>query len=306
MIVCITGGSGFVGTHLVNMHLSCGDEVRLLTRKTNYSIEGAKVFLGDLTKEEVKLNDFLNGADILYHCAGEINNEKLMHSLHVDGTKKLIKSAYNKINRWVQLSSVGAYGPHRDGVITEKTIENPINLYEKTKTISDKIVKESGLPYVIIRPSAIFGNNMSNQSIFQMCAMIQNRYFIYLGKPNPTVNYIHVDDVVNGMMRSATHVKAVNQTYIINQSLFLEQMVEKLMEGMNCKNKIIRLPVMPFKIIALLSIINKQFPLTYSRIAAMTNRVCYDSMKINKELNFVYESTLEERFLKFSESLKVY
>ena len=68
MIVAVTGGTGFVGASLVRAHLAKGDEVRVLSRGRSSPVTGeARMVQGDLTMAQ----EFV-GADILYHCAGEL------------------------------------------------------------------------------------------------------------------------------------------------------------------------------------------------------------------------------------------
>ena len=107
MIIAITGGSGFIGKKLVDRHIQQGDQVRLLSRKSPLRSVDVQYFLGDLSSSSVDLSDFVDSVDILYHCAGEVNNKSLMQELHVNGTQRLVDAAQGKIGRWVQLSSVG-------------------------------------------------------------------------------------------------------------------------------------------------------------------------------------------------------
>ena len=118
MIIAITGGSGFVGQQLLRYYVQKGYEVRVLSRKELKKGAGFDLFYGDLSDSKVDLSNFVDKVDILFHCAGEIRNESLMEGLHVGGTKRLVDAAKGKIGRWVQLSSVGAYGINRGGIIS--------------------------------------------------------------------------------------------------------------------------------------------------------------------------------------------
>ena len=109
MIVSITGGNGFIGKHLVNRYIQEGAKVRVLSRRPTLMQKGVECFTGDLSMPEVNFSSFVDGADILFNCAGETNDESLMRQVHEDGTKQLVKYSLGKIGRWVQLSSVGAY-----------------------------------------------------------------------------------------------------------------------------------------------------------------------------------------------------
>ncbi len=140
MIVAITGGAGFIGRRLVLRHLTQGDDVRVLSRRPAGEVglpDGVDIHRGDLAGEMENLQSFVDGVDVLYHCAGEIRDSSRMHAIHVVGTQKLVDAAAGQVGHWVQLSSVGAYGPISQGVITEATPENPLGVYEVTKAESD-------------------------------------------------------------------------------------------------------------------------------------------------------------------------
>ena len=81
MIVAITGGTGFIGKHLIARHVALGDQVRFLTRrKTASDIPGAVSHIGHLNSPIEELRQFVRGADVLYHCAAELRNEAEMHT----------------------------------------------------------------------------------------------------------------------------------------------------------------------------------------------------------------------------------
>ena len=125
MKIAITGGTGFIGRKLVIHHLEQGHEVRVLSRRPSDSKDlSASVlwFHGDLSAT-LELQSFVDCADVLYHCAGELSDETRMKEVHVEGTKRLIRAAVGRVRRWVQLSSVGAYGKKLEGVITEGYFE---------------------------------------------------------------------------------------------------------------------------------------------------------------------------------------
>jgi len=299
MIIAITGGSGFIGKRLVHHHIQQGDQVRLLSRKPPLKEISAQYFLGDLSNSNVDLSSFVDNADILYHCAGEVNNEQIMRKLHVDGTQKLVNLSHGRVGRWVQLSSVGAYGVCRNGVVTEESPENPLNVYEKTKTQSDEIVKKSGIPFVILRPSSVFGSAMPNKSLFQLVYMIRKGLFFYLGKKGALMNYVHVEDVVQALVHCGGDNHALGKSYNLSQTIEIEQMVQSLLSSLGLDRKIFRFPEQLIrKLVQFFSVI-PNFPLTISRIDALTGRCYYDSSKIMSELGFKFKLTLENSLVEF-------
>ena len=301
MIIAITGGGGFIGSLLVDKHLKQGDQVRLLSRNTLLERKNLQYFFGDLSNSSVDLSDFVDGVDIIYHCAGEVNNKSLMQELHVNGTQRLVDVAQGKIGRWVQLSSVGVYGACRDGTITEDSKEQPFGIYEQTKTESDKIVKNSGIPCVILRPSNVFGIDMPNQSLRGLLRTIQKGLFFFIGKEDKSlVNYVHIEDVVEALMCCGSDDKALGEIFNLSQSETVEKMIAAFASGIGSDKKILRFPEIVVRV--LVSFFGKipKFPLTSSRVDALTGRCVYDSIKVQKILGFKYSMTLEERFVLFS------
>ena len=300
MIVSITGGGGFVGEHLVERYLEQRAEVRLLSRRPSLSHDGVNYFVGDLSKPGSDFSDFVNGADVIFHCAGEIKDETLMQQLHVNGTQQLLEASKGRVGRWIQLSSVGAYGVCRKDVVTEESPERPLRIYEQTKTEADRIVKKSGIPYVILRPSAVFGLKMRNKSLYQLLNMVKKGLFFYLGKEGALVNYVHVKDVVEALVLCAKDDRALGNTYNLSQTIKIEKMVNSFLSGLNIERRPLRFPERPIRLIANYFGLLPGFPLTVSRIDALTGFCCYDSKKIIEELDFKFDSSLEDSFKFFA------
>jgi nucleoside-diphosphate-sugar epimerase len=214
MKIGITGGNGFIGRLLVNKHIELGDEVKVLSRNIDTKIKGVTICVGDLSILN-SLDEFIKDIDVLYHCAGEIVDELKMEATNVMGTKNLINAASGKIRHWVQLSSVGVYGPIGTGVITENQPYNPINIYEKSKLKSDLLVlkaTEQGVfTSTIIRPSNVFGAKMNNNSLFDLIKIIDRGFYFFIGKKGASANYVTVENVIESLYLSAINKKAINK-----------------------------------------------------------------------------------------------
>ncbi|MFV1977061.1 MAG: NAD-dependent epimerase/dehydratase family protein [Candidatus Scalindua sp.] len=307
MKIGITGATGFIGSHLSTEYLKTGAEVRLLSRNPPKN-NGGNWFQGDLTDNTTDLNQFLDGMDILYHCAGELNNESKMYKLHVEGTRNLASAAAGKIKRWVQLSSVGVYGPRRTGLVNEMSRENPVGVYETTKEESDRVLvdiaKKQGMDYAILRPSNIFAEDMNNRSIYQMIEMIRKRLFFYIGKPGVIVNYVHVSAVISALMLCGEHKNAINKTFIVSDFTNLEDMVEKIADGLGVGKPVLRLPEKVIRGIIYILQVLPYVPLTMGRVDALTGRTRYESRRIIDELGYDQPTTLGDQFFKMAQTIK--
>ena len=299
MLVAITGGTGFIGRRLVVSHLQRGDRVRLLSRRRITGFEGkADVFHADLTDPDVDLRSFVEDADILYHCAGQLTDERRMHAVHVEGVERLVRAATGCIGRWVQLSSVGAYGLRYNGIISEDTPEAPQGIYETTKAQGDALVvaaaADSAFEHALLRPSIIYGPEMTNRSLFQLIGMIARGLFFFIGPPGAIVNYVHVQGVVAALITCGTHADACGRTYILSDDRSLEELVRAIATALGRPMPRLRLPFGPVLLSARLAGRIPGFPLSESRVRALTKRVMYDESRIKKEIGYRHPVTSEQ------------
>lgn len=310
MKIAITGATGFIGKVLVDKHVKLGHEVRVLSRKNklDFDFNGLgkiKIFNGDLSNKE-SLLDFVDNVDVLYHCAAEIKDESIMNLINVDGTINLINASIGKIKHWVQLSSTGVYGPIYDGVVVESQEYNPINEYERTKLKSDLLVLEAAqknnFSYTLVRPSNVFGYQMTNQSLFQLIKMIDKGFYFFIGPKGSSANYVPVENVVEALYLAATNPKAKNETYIVSSWRTIEVFVENIARALEKPSPKLRVSARLTKLVAKLTFFIPKNPLTVARVNALSNKVIYKTTKIENELSYKPVTTVEdtiERLVKF-------
>lgn len=289
MKIAITGGTGFIGQRLIARHLCLGDEVVYLTRRQPKSETAAQPFIGDLTSSAKELKNFTQNADVLYHCAAEIRDVEKINSTNVEGTKNLIDAAKGNINRWVQLSSIGVYGRNVKGIVEENSPLLPTNLYEVSKARSDGLVLQAAKRYdfdtFILRPSNVYGNDMQNQSIFRLIEVVDKERFFFIGKKRAIVNYIHVENVVDALVLCATTTQKMG-TFIVSDTCDLKIFIELIALALEKKVPQISIPEPLVRLFAICT--SKLMPslLTTSKVDALTSTVTHEIFKIQKELNF--------------------
>jgi len=149
-MIFIAGASGFVGGHLIDFLLSKGHKVKCLARseKTNRFLaeKGIEVFAGDITRSET-LQRALRSDDMVIHLVGiiEEKGDATFQSVHVEGTKNLVAEAkQTNVRHLFYQSALGADLNSWSG-------------YLRTKAEAEEIVKQSGIPHTIFRPSLIIG-----------------------------------------------------------------------------------------------------------------------------------------------------
>ncbi|OYR41324.1 NAD-dependent dehydratase [Halorubrum sp. Ib24] len=168
----VTGGTGFIGTHLVEILVNDGHEVVVLTRdltKAEHLPEPVEIIEGDITDKE-SMRDAMDGVDGVFHLAawfqvgpGPWNAEKA-ERINVDGTRNVLELMDElDVPKGVYVSTVGVYGNTGGEYVTEsyRSPNTFRSVYQRTKWQAHYEVAEpmidDGLPLVIVSLGAIFG-----------------------------------------------------------------------------------------------------------------------------------------------------
>lgn len=305
----VTGASGFVGRPLVDRLFARGTPVVVLTRKANTSFgPGVRVHVGDLSTGEGVSPSLFTDVATVFHCAGEIKDESRMEAVHVDGTARLLDAVAGRPStmalRWVHVSSVGAYGPPRKAterrVIDETSPEAPVGTYEQTKTASDALLRHasghSGLTSTLLRPTAVIGAAMPNNSVRALIAMIRRGWFVYPGPADAIANYVHVDDVVEALLVCGDHPRAAGETFIVSSDCPWTALVSEVASALGVAPPAWRLP---HGLVSAGARVGGALgaPLTVSRVNALAGRTAYSSAKIERMLGFRVSRPLPQAVL---------
>jgi nucleoside-diphosphate-sugar epimerase len=302
MLIGITGGTGFIGRRVVLRHLELGDRVRVLSRRTRTDLEGfgpVEIIQGDLGGARERLPEFVNGLDVLYHCAAELFDEPRMQAVHVDGTQALLDAAGGYPGRWVQLSSVGVYGRQRTGVVTEDTVQVPRGRYEVTKKESDDLVLAAAArgairSLTILRPSMVIGTGMRSRLLSKMIGMIERRLFFFIGRPGSSVNCVDVTNVVDALMLCASHPGAHGRIYNLSDWCALEDFVQAICNGVGTSMPRLRLPEGPVRFVNRAIGYVPLMPVMPLRVDAFVNRSRYAIDRIESELGYAHRVSVIE------------
>ena len=296
--IAITGGTGFIGKTLVRTLLKRGNEIRVLSRRPASdasSLQGARWYQGDLRHQIDPA--FLNEVDILYHLAAELSTPVQMESVNIEGTANLLSAATKAgVQRWIQLSSIGVYGPPRDLVVTEETAPAPANEYERTKLASDVLVQQacqrSDMDYVILRPSNVIGAEMKNGSFFALVRAVSRGRYFFIGPRGAIATYVHVEDVVCALVACQDAPKA--SVYNLSSDCTWEAMIERIATFVGRRSPRVRVPTLPLRLVIRALECHMQLPLTSGRLASLTNRSRYSSDRIIQELGFAFAKPMPD------------
>jgi uncharacterized protein YbjT (DUF2867 family) len=178
--LAITGGTGFVGTHLLRLALAAGYDVRALARGWKPPEDEIAWVDGALDRPD-SLAKLVAGADAIIHVAGAINapDRRGFETVNVGGTANMIDAARRAgVHRFVHISSLSAREPD-------------LSDYGWSKMKSERLVAASGLDATIIRPPAIYGPG--DRETFELFKMAR-RGLVAL-PPGGHFSVIHVEDL---------------------------------------------------------------------------------------------------------------
>lgn len=171
MRALVTGGSGFIGGHIVNTLLQKGVDVRVLVRPTSNTSTfrecDVEVLCGDIT-EPASLREAVHGVDLLFHVAADyrlwVPDPQRMHATNVEGTVQVLRAASDAgVSRMIYTSSVVTVRGSRETPGTEAdfmVLEKCRSTYQRTKVLAEKAVWEliaKGMPITIVNPSTPIG-----------------------------------------------------------------------------------------------------------------------------------------------------
>jgi len=219
--VLITGVNGFIAGHLAERLLREGCPVRGTARRPDaagwLAEQGVDVVQADLL-DRASLMRAAEGCRAVVHVAAwtggpGLSPEQAWRS-NVDGTADVLAAAaMANVERFIYISSVAVYGLNRAPIIEESAATPPVGqLYPDSKIAAERLVRESGLSTVIVRPASTYGPRGTAWTIGTVEAIKQNRLML-LGRDDGLVTPGYIDNVVDGLWLTLVHPAAVGGTF---------------------------------------------------------------------------------------------
>jgi dihydroflavonol-4-reductase len=225
----VTGGTGFIGEHLVRKLRERGDDVSALVRSPQKSapLRELEVELvpGD-TSDAALLRTAMAGSDAVYHVAGvyrigiPASERAAMYQANVVGTERVLDAAAETgIERSVYVSTVNVFGNTQGRVVDEtyrRQAGQYLSYYDETKFLAHQAALErvaGGAPVVIVQPGGVYGPN-DHSEIGRFIVQMQTGKLRMLSFPELGFNFVHVDDVVDGIVLA--HDKGrIGESYVL-------------------------------------------------------------------------------------------
>jgi nucleoside-diphosphate-sugar epimerase len=227
----VTGGTGFVGSHLVEELLRRGyGEVRCLVRSRPKWLAGLDVtpVRGDLSDIET-LWEALDGVDVAYHVAGltQAPDWETFHRVNVQGTLNLlgaVKHAAPSVDRVLVTSSLAAVGRCEQAVATEDVPLRPVSRYGRSKAEMEEALREEhemttsywdALPITVVRPPAVYGPR--DRDILTFFRSVKRGLCpVVGGGAEPALSLVHVRDLARGTVDLAEAPAAAGETFFLS------------------------------------------------------------------------------------------
>jgi dihydroflavonol-4-reductase len=205
----VTGGTGFIGSHLVEALVAKAVHVRCLMREKSDPkwLKGLAIerVAGDCC-DVASLREAVKGVDCVFHLAGvtKATREETYFEVNGRGTDNLIHACLEsnpRPPRFIYLSSQAAAGPSRNGCRKKESDTcEPVSPYGQSKRMGEELALAHSheLPLVILRPSAVYGPR--EKDIYSYFKLVSKRMKPYFIGESPRLSLVYVDDVVQALL----------------------------------------------------------------------------------------------------------
>lgn len=220
--VLVTGGTGFVGSHVVDLLLEAGRPVRCLIRATSDLrwLEGKAVQTVEADLRRSPLSAAVDGVRAVIHCAGLTRGSpEALRAANVEGTRALLRAcleARSGSPRFVFCSSQAAAGPGKHDRPREPGDPPvPISDYGRSKLEAEAAVRDvdGALETVVLRPGAIYGPR--DEDTFPFFQMADRRVMVVPGIRERRVQLVHVRDVARALLLAVDRPEVAGKTYFV-------------------------------------------------------------------------------------------
>jgi UDP-glucose 4-epimerase len=257
--ILVTGGAGFIGSHIVDRLLSKGFEVTVLDSLINGQLENIFNHQGDerfhFVKSDIRdlneIREIMKNQDMVFHEAAitditySIKHPLDTNAVNTTGTLGLLESCVNSdVTRVIFASSSSVYGGGNAPPFKEEMPLNPGSPYAISKLAAEHYINMFhelyGLETVILRYFNVYGSRArANQGVISIFInqLLKNMNPVIYGDGEQTRDYVNVQDVVDANVSALSSRNAVGETINIGTgtAISLNRIVDMMLDSMNEK-----------------------------------------------------------------------
>jgi len=231
--ILVTGGAGFVGSHLLEELVRGNHEVTVIDNASTGRIENlshlgqrGRLVKGDI-RDMIAVRDALQGIDAILHLAAIISVPYSMkhpeetYEVNVQGTRNLLEASLRgNVEKFIYVSTCGVYGEPKYLPIDERHPTSPISPYAESKLKAEQACTEFheayGLKITILRPFNIYGPRQRHDQYGGVIARFIERLQggqppVIYGDGRQTRDFIYVQDAVSALMLALSRDSAVGR-----------------------------------------------------------------------------------------------
>ncbi len=299
--IVVTGGNGFLGSHIASRLRSLGYTVRIFARRHGQEPqrEGFETVWGDVRDKEA-VRRAVQGMDRVIHTISNFrkggSDKDEAYAINVVGTRHVLEACSEfQVKQLVHCSTIGVHGNVKEIPATENTPYNPGDLYQETKLEAERAVRqyaqEHALPTTVIRPISLMGPE--DVRMLKLFRMIQKGKFIKIGPCSAYFQPAYIDDVVTGFITCLGNEKAVGQVFIIGgeEYVSLEELFHIIAEELGVAPPRMRIPLAPVLFLAALCEavcvpLHIAPPLHRRRVSFFQNNRAFDITRAKEQLGY--------------------
>ena len=261
--VLVTGGTGFVGSHLLEALAAQGVRIRVLARRTSETSRltalGAEQVEGSLD-DQAALAHAVQGVDTVFHLAAatRARSEREYQQVNAAGTRVLVDAmlgALPRPRRLVYLSSLAAAGPAHNGQpVGLQDTPRPITAYGRSKLRGEEVCLAAAkdLEVVILRAPAVYGPR--DRDLF-LCFLLAARGILPVPQgPERLLQFIHVNVLVEALLCAAASPQAVGIYHVAEpRSYGWSEITGWIAKALDRQVRVVRIPPWVVRVAAAVS-----------------------------------------------------
>ncbi|MDY6914035.1 MAG: NAD-dependent epimerase/dehydratase family protein [Planctomycetota bacterium] len=305
MRMFVTGGGGFIGSHLVDLLIAEGHDVTVLLQpgRSGPRDDSADICTADIRRHE-EVEAVMQQADVVYHLAArtDLDGESLQdYETNILGTRNVVAAAKVRgVGRFVFFSSMLAAATTGlpEPILEDAEAEND-TFYGRSKREGERIVQQAGLEYTIIRPTMVFGPRDCS-TMYHFMRAIRKRQFFLIG-PDVRQSFVYVKNLTRATYDASLCPQAAGQIFFVNDErpYTIAEIARHVARSLGTKLWPIRLPrwlamMVAYPMAGISKCTGVKLPLYPSRVRTMTKNFIYSIEKAQKTFGYRPQYNLKQ------------